>query len=338
MTHNRSCIRGEARKRERMRCTVMAIGFLVILLFVPACGSTGTTPDPSAEQTNAALAEQLTSLANQSQQLTEQAAQQPEPTAEATPLPTQNPTPTSTQSPAPTATPTESPYIEGSMVRAEYDPAAGWGPPDVYEDFEGASGLFFVRSGDNYAGWYGNGRYNISFESRGWWTWFWSETHFTDFYMEVLVFNGDQCVDRDTAGLLFLGQPSVDEGYLFGVTCGGEYFIGGTGSAGPGGPVCIPDWSEPFFWNCESAEVALASKESEYIDPGPGAVNRLGVMYKSPEISFYINGHRVDGFQNIMLGHPWANWPDGCPALYLHPGQRDISRVSFDEFSAWHNP
>jgi hypothetical protein len=318
---------------------VMAIGCLVILAFVPACGSTAATPDLSAAQTNAALAEQLTSLANQSQQLTEQAAQQ-QPTAEATPEPMQTPTSTATptQEAAPTATSTESPYIEGSMVRAEYDPAADWGPPDVYEDFEGASGLFFTRSGDNYAGWYGNGRYNISFESRGWWTWFWSESHFEDFYMEVLVFNGDQCVDRDTGGLLFLGQPSVDQGYLFGVTCGGEYFIGGTGEPGPGGPVCIPDWDAPFFWNCEPNDVALAGTESEYIDPGPGAVNRLGVMYKNTEISFYINGHLVDDFQNIMLSHPWAHWPDGSPALYLHPGQRDISRVSFDEFSAWHNP
>ena len=90
--------------RVRMLSMLMAIGFLVILMFTPACGSTGTTPDLSAQQTNAALAEQLTSLANQSQQLTEQAAQQPQPTAQATPEPTQTPSPTATQSPPPTAT------------------------------------------------------------------------------------------------------------------------------------------------------------------------------------------------------------------------------------------
>jgi hypothetical protein len=297
----------------------------MLLLLSAACGRGTPTVDPSVVQTQVALSLQATTQA--------EVLAQPQPTA----LPTQPPQPTEPPSP-PTPTATVSPYVEGSVVRASYDLAADWGPADVYESFDGGSGIFVARQGDNFEGKYEGGRYHISFESRGWWTWFWGDVLFTEFYAEVLVINGDACVDGDAAGILFLGDLELDAGYLFGVTCGGDYFLGGTGTAGPGGDVCIPDHTIATDWECDQDVVALASTPSEYIDPGPGAINRLGVMYKDMRIDLYINGNLVEGFDNFMISHPLGDWGNGYTALYLHPGQRDLSAVSFDEFSAWRNP
>jgi hypothetical protein len=297
----------------------------MLLLLSAACGKGTPTADPSVIQTQVAFSVLATAQA--------EALAQPQPTA----LPTQEPEPTEPP-PAATFTATVSPYAEGSVSRASIDPVAGWGPADVYESFDGDSGIFVARQGDNYEGKYEGGRYHISFASRGWWTWFWGDVLFSEFYQEVLVINGDACVDADAAGILFLGDLDSDAGYLFGVTCGGEYFIGGTGTAGPGGDVCVPDHSIALDWQCDPDVVALTVTESEYIDPGPGAINRLGVMYKGLRIDLYINGHLVEGFDNFMLSHPLGDWRNGYTALYLHPGQRDLSTASFDEFRAWINP
>ena len=60
--------------------------------------------------------------------------------------------------------------MEGSVVRADYDPAAGFGEPDVFEDFEGTDGLFSTFSGI-YNSHYGGGVFNISYARKGWWGW-----------------------------------------------------------------------------------------------------------------------------------------------------------------------
>jgi hypothetical protein len=228
--------------------------------------------------------------------------------------------------PSPTAT--ESPWFEGSVERAPYDPAAGLGAPDIHDDFSGTNPEFELDNSSGVAhGWYQNGRFNITFPTRGWWTWYSGSAELTNFYIDVVVYNGDQCVDRDAAGLLFRQIQAVDLGWLFGVTCGGGYFTGVSGGPGPAGVVCFYDGSAV---DCSGM---WSHPTSEYIDTGPGAANRIGVKAVGQEITFYINGHLVD---SMLFAPAWVY--SGNFALYLGPGQRDKASVSFDDLSIWFNP
>jgi hypothetical protein len=317
-------MKGQTRSMDRLPAggskraksmVLLAVGALMLLAL--AC-DLGTAATDGGTLTVEALDAQASTLAAQAQQLTAQAALQP---TSAPPI---------VAPPTEATQPSESPYVEGSLVRAPYDPAAGFGEPDWYESFDGTSGLFATRSGGAANSWYGNGRYNITFVTRGMWTWYFGDPSAVDFYGEVLVFNGEQCVERDSAGLLFHGVQSVDTGLLFGVTCGGEYYFGLSGGPGPEGVVVT--WA-----GGDGSEFSgdLVTEPSEYIDAGPGALNRLGIMTDGPQYSFYINGHLIDEYIS-----PWTGlWFDkGHFALFLGTGQRSNASASFDEFRAWKNP
>jgi hypothetical protein len=176
-------------------------------------------------------------------------------------------------------------------------------------------------------GWYQNGRYNITFPTRGWWTWYKGSTSLTNFYVDIVVYNGDQCADRDASGLLYRYFQPLDVGFHFGVTCGGGYFIGITGGAGPAGIVCYYD---PPAADCSGM---WDHPTNQYIDSGPGAANRIGIKALGQQISFYINGHNMDSIV-LPAGYVFS----GNFALYLGAGQRDNASVSFDDLSIWFNP
>ena len=270
-----------------------------------------------------------TEVAESLQETLRAGGEPPTATTEAPPIES-SPTMTLTQTPTLTLTPTatESPWIEGSVERAPYDPAAGLGPPDVHDDFSGTNPEFELDNASGVAhGWYQNGRYNITYPTRGWWTWYKGSTALTNFYVDIVVYNGDQCVDRDAGGLLYRYYQIVDFGLLFGVTCGGGYFLGVTGGPGPLGEVCYYDTS---IIDCSGM---WDHPTSEYIDAGPGAANRIGVKALGQQISLYINGHQVESMV-IPSGYVFA----GNFALYLGAGQRDNASVSFDDLSIWFNP
>jgi len=297
--------------RQPSRLTKRILLAWICLLFAfTACTPTTPAQDISSQQTQVALgvAETL-------------AAGEGEPPATTEPPPV-----IATPTNSPTATATESPWIEGSVERAPYDPAAGLGAPDVHDDFSGSNPEFEL---DNVSGvahaWYQGGRYNITFPTRGWWTWYSGSTSLTNFYVDVVVYNGDECADRDAGGLLYRYMQVVDMGFLFGVTCGGGYFIGVTGGAGPAGIVCILDPADcGGMWDHPT---------SQYIDSGPGAANRIGVKALGQQITFYVNGHEVD---SSIFPAGWVL--NGNFALYLGAGQRDNASVSFDDLSIWFNP
>jgi len=258
------------------------------------------------------------------------------PTQEAPPLQQVETTeaPQVAQAPTNTPTPTAAPYIEGSVVRAAFDPAAGLGAPDVHDDFSGTNPEFELNNASGVAhGWYQNGRFNITFPTRGWWTWYSGSTTLTNFYADVVVYNGDRCVERDAGGMLYRYYQPVDFGLLFGITCGGGYFVGITGGPGPAGVVCYlldPALAGPSAVDCTGM---WNHPTSQYIDPGPGAANRIGVRAVGQSIMLYINGHQVDSL-NLPAGFTY----NGKFALYLGAGQADYASVSFDDLSIWSNP
>ena len=304
--------------KPRTSAKRVALASICLLFAFAACTPTAPTADTSQLQTQAAQSAAETLQAS---------GAQPPATTEAPPdvgPPTETATPT----------PTESPWIEGSVERAPYDPAAGLGAPDVHDDFSGTNPEFELDNSSGTAhGWYQNGRYNITFSSRGWWTWYSGNTSLTNFYVDVVVYNGDQCADRDAGGLVYRHFESVDYGVLFGVTCGGGYFKGLSGGMGATGPVCQFVDSFPSGPGDIDCSGMWTHPTSEYIDAGPGAANRIGVKALGQDITMYINGHQVD-----TLFLPSSFPQPGAFALYLGTGQRDNASVSFDDLSIWFNP
>ncbi len=239
------------------------------------------------------------------------------------------PSPTTTPSPTPIEVP---PAVDGVFERAFYDPAADWGPPDHHDAFDGTNPLFFERVDGNSASWYGaDERYHISYTFLDKWVWYWSDTYGIDFYVDVVVINSDECVARDSGGMLFRGLLDLDAAYMFGVTCGGSYFIGGTVLPGSGGIVCWIGNGDDI--DCDPGAAANSVVPSENINAGPGAANRLGVMVEGSTLTFYINGIQVES-----ISRPSTSLYEGYFALYLGTGQEYSAEVMFDDFSVWDIP
>ena len=320
------------------RLLILGTCLTLVVFSSLACSLPGMGEDSSLEETRIALDVQATTLAMQAERLTQQAGSPsdeattpPEPPTEAAP-PTEPPPlpPTPTETHVPTEEPTvdtQAP-VEGSLVRAPYDPADGWGTGHDYETFDGSSGKFPASTAGAAVSWYDDGRYHISFTSRGRWTWYWTFLNASDFYADVVVINGDKCVDGDSAGLIFRGDQVQDWGLMFGISCGGDYFIGITAVSGAGGPVCSFDGAN---FDCVNRKFTF----SDLIDTGPGAINRIGVKADGYDFDFYINGHWVDDIS------AWALAPfmeRGNLALYLGTAQKPDARVSFEDFSIWYLP
>jgi hypothetical protein len=314
----------------------LVMGLVIILITLTGCTFPSGEADASLNATKIALDVEATTLAMEKTRLAEQAGSQPEPTQPPPPTeppPTEAPPPTDappepTEAPPPTDTPEpEGPEaVEGSLVRAPYDPAYGWGAAHDADSFDGDKGKFPSSSAGAATAWYGNGYYNITFTSRSRWTWYWSFIDSGDFYMDVVIVNGDKCVPGDTAGMVFRGDSNWDYGLMFGISCGGDYFVGFTAIPGVDGVIC----------SFESATINCAAKKlthSDLIQTGPGAINRIGVYAQGYNIDYYINGKWVAN-RSVSL---WAPVFDrGTFALYLGSAQKPDASVKFDDFSIWY--
>jgi hypothetical protein len=310
---------------------------LTLILAALACTMPGSGGDDSVKQTQLAMDVQATTLAMQGAALTREAeglapqTEEPPSATEAPPAETEPPVEQTEEMPATEEPPAEGEQaVEGSLERASYDPAYDWGAGHDTESFDGSSGKFPKSSAGAASAFYEDGRYHITFTSSGRWTWYWSALETGNFYTDVVIINGDQCVPRDSAGMVFRGDPEWDYGYMFGITCGGEYFVG----------ITVVPGAEGYVWSIQDGSINFDQRQyisSDLIDPGPGAVNRIGIWADGGEFDLYINGKWAHTFN--YWGFPAAvQWSRGNIALYLGTGQKTNARVSFDDFSIWYNP
>jgi hypothetical protein len=301
---------------------------LVLILATLACSLPSDQSSDSVQATQLALEVEATTLALEKAVLTQDAESEEEAPPEADePAPEEEEpaeaTPTATEEVS-----EESPEaVEGSLERASYDPAYGWGSGHDSDNFDGTQGKFPSSTAGAATSWYGDGRYNITFTSRNRWTWYWSFIDAADFYADFLIYNGDKCVPGDTAGFVFRGDHTADYGLMFGISCGGGYFIGFT--AIPGSDGVVLNFTEAGI---EPGDRILYP--SDLIQTGPGAVNRLGVMARGDDIDFYINGKWVAN-RSVAIYTP-AVFVHGHFALYLGTAQKPDASVSFDDFNIWY--
>jgi hypothetical protein len=307
-------------RNSRRHPTLCALALVSMLL--ASCATAPPVDTTALAQTAVVHQHQATVHASLNNLQTRQAA-----TTDTTPTPND---PAPTQGGTPIATPSN-PSGEGSLERASFDLAADWGPGHMRDDFEDPnSALFSSHEIGTSRSWYGNqGRYHISEEKRGRYVWFWTFATLANFYVDVVVINGPQCDTRDSGGLVFRGDQMANEGYLFGVTCGGQFHIGFKGGPNPGNAICSV--SDLITWNCSSLTTL---HDSDFIASGPGAMNRVGVYARGETLDFYVNGHWVYRISTA----DFANFPIGGFALYLGTFQEVNAEVSFDDFSLWSMP
>jgi len=222
----------------------------------------------------------------------------------------------------------------GSEERSSQDPADDFGAPDVHDDFSGTNPEFELDNPTGVArGWYNDGRFNIIYPARGRWTWYSGGSAAMNFYVDIVVYNGDQCVDRDTAGLVYRYKQGSDSGFLFGIACEGGYFSGIHGALGAGEAICMftsSTPSEPADLDCS---YVWEFKASNHINDGPGAANRIGIRAEGTQITLYINGHEVESMTVTSALPQYGEF-----ALYLGSAQVDNASASFDDFSLWLEP
>ncbi len=222
----------------------------------------------------------------------------------------------------------------GSEQRASHDPASEMGAPDIYDDFSGTNPEFQLDNPAGVAhGWYADGRFNITYPAKGWWTWYSGSSSAMNFYVDVVVYNGDECVDRDAVGLLYRYIQGSDSGLMFGVTCGGGYFKGLTGWLGAGNGVCLFTSDNPTGPGDLDCSAIWEHPTDSHINDGPGEANRLGVRAQGTQITMYINGHEVDSLTISSTVPQYGEF-----ALYLGSTQTDNASASFDDFSVWLEP
>lgn len=255
-----------------------------------------------------------------------------------TETPTATPTPDATE--APDAT--EPPFVEGSMVRADYDFAATLGDPYVHEDFESDEGFISTFNGV-YRSWYENGVFNISYSSRGWWGWSLGDRHLAnDFYVDVVVMHAQTCAELDTAGLVIRYNEGSQFGIMAGVSCNGKYWLGFSSGSDFDRTICSIVGNRLSLGGDEDCTGLPVLIENEYIASGPGAVNRIGIHGQNAAYEIYINGHEVarviDTYSPSLPSSILPNPYGGYVGLFLGVGQDDGSNVSFDDFSMWNNP
>jgi hypothetical protein len=184
--------------------------------------------------------------------------------------PSVTPSPTWTLTPTATATPTPSP----SPTLNPEDPVLSLGAPTFQDNFDGAENFYLYD--DSQASYQiENGRMVlVAKKANNYETWSLSWGDLKNFYLEITGAFGDECSGKDRYGMIFRA-PDTSQGYLISISCDGSYRLSS--------------------WESDVEEYTTIKKwtSSQYVNSGPGGVNRLGIKAKDSKLTGFINGHQV---------------------------------------------
>ena len=241
-----------------------------------------------------------------------------EPTAE--PTVAEEPTAEPTAEPEPTNTPVPP---TATAVPDSGDPAVDNGSPTWREEFASANITSFIQDED----WFSIGIVKdgglefIGKQSQipAWRMAGTGKGPLSEAYMEATIQNMVCNSDADSSGLYFRvpNASSPDQGYLFGITCGGDYYL--------------------WRWNGKTIpegkmEVLVESTFSSQLNLGVGASNRVGVTQdKTGRMVLYINGVAVDEYtSDIFMG--------GYFGVFVRPASLNRFTINVDQVAYWNNP
>jgi hypothetical protein len=204
---------------------------------------------------------------------------------------------------AATATPPPTPTASGS------DPRASLGNPTRTDKFDNNQYWFpFTDSHTKIV--IENGVLSMTgISADGWHGWTLTTPKVTNFYLEVSAKTGT-CDGHDSYGPM-LRSPDATHGYLFAVSCNGQYrFVKVSGN----------DFTDLIKWTANSV-----------IKSGSDQTNRLGVMAKGDKFTLYVNGVQVGEVSD-------SDNASGVFGLFVSSFNTPNFTVQVSEVDYWNQP
>lgn len=140
------------------------------------------------------------------------------------------------------------------------------------------------------------------------WRLTWPEVQ--DAYLEATIGTGT-CLGSDEYGLMFRVPDihSADNGYLFGFTCDGRYFL--------------------RTWDGENMVALIPATAASAILAGSDKANRIGVWMEGDDLSLYANGTLLREIENDMFTEP------GGFGFFIGARQTPDFTTRSDEIAYW---
>jgi hypothetical protein len=224
-------------------------------------------------------------------------------------LPAQEETPTPPPSETPEPTPTPTMLPEPTEVSQSSDPVIDLGSPTWEDRFNPPDGWALITDSHSHFEVVDEQLVMTSRNADFWNSWVLTQPSIEVFYMEAEGTSG-ACAGRDRWGLFFRA-PDYTQGYLFGVSCDGNYSL--------------------WVWN-GSQEVYLVDwTDSPHILKGENQVNRIGVHADGNRITLYANGHYLAEVQD-------DSYPSGRFGLFVGAAETPGYTVKVDRIAYWENP
>ncbi len=291
---------------------LLEAGLAVVLLSActPAASPVVDTPTPNAAYTAAAetIIAQLTEVSRPKTETPTLPPTDTRPVFVESHLPSE--TPEITDTPAPTSTPSQTPTPtvtrEPTATYAPNDPRLELGEPSWTDTFADGSNWFLFED-DHVTMKVESGRLEMTSLIPGNWdSWMLSYPILADYYLEA-VFTTGNCSGGDRYGIL-LRAPDPNQGYLFGVTCEGQYSF--------------------RRWDGTRNHRLIDWTESEAILTGEGATNRLGVRADRRSFALYANAE-------LLAEVTDANYDQGGIGLFVGAGETENFTIHVTEVNYW---
>ncbi|MCL4560266.1 MAG: hypothetical protein M1281_06605 [Chloroflexi bacterium] len=219
----------------------------------------------------------------------------PSPTIASSTTPVPSPTTTLTPINTPTTSSIDPRLTLGAPSREDrMDDGAAWGVfSDEHVQIEPGSGYLSLTA----------------IKTDGWHSWTVSNYELADFYMEVTA-TPENCSGGDRYGVVFR-SPDASQGYLFGFTCDGKYAF--------------------YEWDGSKFNTLVDWASSDKIHSGAGQTNRLGIMARGDQFTFYANGSQIAEAQD-------SKYDEGVYGLFVASYQTPDFTVQIEQVDYWTLP
>ena len=129
-----------------------------------------------------------------------------------------------------------------------------------------------------------------------------------DFYVETTIEMPAECNPKDRFGLFFRA-PDTNRGYLYGLSCEGEYSM--------------------TLWDGLGTAVIVEADTNPAIATGAGILNRIGILASADNYYLYVNGQYVDQGKDSTYINP------GKLGFFVRAANDQGFTVNFDDLAVW---
>jgi len=129
-----------------------------------------------------------------------------------------------------------------------------------------------------------------------------------DFYAEVTIEMPEKCNPQDRFGLFFRA-PDTNRGYLYGLSCDGQYSM--------------------TLWDGQGTATIVEPDNNPAIATGSGISNRIGVLASADNYYLYVNGQYLD------QGKDSTYLDAGKLGFFVRAATNQGFTVKFDDLAIW---